>query len=234
MNIAVIPARGGSKRIPKKNIKLFSGKPIIAWSIEAAKKSGLFDKVIVSTDDEEIKEVALKYGAECPFVRPANLSDDFSTTTAVIAHAVQWLNDEHYVVSNVCCIYPTAPILQINDLKLAKQLIDTNEWEYVFSATHFPFQVLRSFTYGTKGEVDMLFKDHLNTRSQDFPLLYQDAGQFYWGKAEAWLLQKKIFDKHSTIIKIPTWRVRDIDTQDDWDEAEKIFSKINGQTDEHK
>jgi pseudaminic acid cytidylyltransferase len=228
VNIAVIPARGGSKRIPKKNIKLFSGKPIIAWSIETANKSGLFDRVIVSTDDDEIKQVSLKYGAECPFVRPANLSDDYATTTAVMAHALQWLNNESYKVSKACCIYPTAPLLQLEDLKSAKQLFDSGLWEFVFSATQLPSQVFRSFKNGASGELEMLFTDYFNIRTQDLPDLYQDAGQFYWGTAEAWLLQKKIFEKHSTIIKIPAWRIRDIDTFDDWDAAEKIFNQING------
>lgn len=228
MIVAIIPARGNSKRISGKNIKLFSGKPIIAWSIEAALNSNLFEKVIVSTDDENIKQVAISYGAECPFVRPDALSDDFATTTAVMAHAVQWLNEQSYKVSKACCIYPTAPLLQFEDLKFAKDLIDSDNWEFVFSATQLPPQVFRSFMYGDNGGVEMLFKNHFKTRSQDLPELYQDAGQFYWGKAEAWLLQKKIFEKHSTIIKIPAWRVRDIDTHDDWDAAEKIFNQING------
>lgn len=228
MNVAIIPARGNSKRIPGKNIKQFCGKPIIAWSIEAAKNSELFDKVIVSTDDEKIREVAISYGAECPFIRPPELSDDFASTTAVIAHAVQWLDDQSYDVDKACCIYPTAPILQLDDLKSAKQLIDSDQWEFVFSATPLPPQVFRSFKYGNNGEVEMLFSDYFNTRSQDLPELYQDAGQFYWGKAQAWLLNKKIFEKHSTIIKIPAWRVRDIDTYEDWDAAEKIFNQING------
>ena len=226
MIVAIIPARGNSKRIPGKNIKLFSGKPIIGWSIEVALDSKLFDRVIVSTDDEKIREVAISYGAECPFVRPADLSDDFATTTAVMTHAVKWLNDHSYDVSEACCIYPTAPLLQLEDLKSAKQLIDSNEWAYVFSATQLPPQVFRSFKHGDNGEVEMLFEDYLNTRSQDLPELYQDAGQFYWGTAEAWLLQKKIFAKDSTIVKLPAWRVRDIDTHDDWDAAEKIFNQL--------
>lgn len=226
LKVAVIPARGNSKRIPGKNIKEFSGKPIIAWSIQSAIASDLFDKIIVSTDDEKIKEVAVSYGAECPFTRPAVLSDDFTSTTAVISHAVQWLIDQSYDVDKVCCIYPTAPILQLEDLKSAYQLIDSDQWDFVFSATQLPPHIFRSFKHGVTGEIEMLFKDYFNTRSQDLPELYQDAGQFYWGKAEAWLLQKKIFDKHSTIIKIPAWRVKDIDTYDDWDAAEKIFNQL--------
>lgn len=228
MNVAIIPARGNSKRIPGKNIKPFCGKPIIGWSIEAAIASEVFDRIIVSTDDEQIAKVATNYGAECPFVRPAYLSDDFATTTAVIAHAIEWLKDQSYDVDKVCCIYPTAPLLDITDLKSAKQLIDSEQWEFVFSATQIAPHVFRSFKHDANGAIEMLFDDYFNARSQDLPELYQDAGQFYWGKAQAWLSQKKIFEKHSTMIKIPPWRVRDIDTFDDWDAAEKIFNKING------
>lgn len=234
MNIAVIPARGGSKRIPRKNIRRFSGKPIIVWSIEAAKKSNLFDKIIVSTDDAEIAEIAIENGAECPFVRPQDLSDDYATTAAVVAHATKWLIDQSISVSAVCCIYPTAPLLQVEDLKIAKSLLNTEKWEYVFSATQFDPQVLRSFKCGIDGHIEMLFPDYFNTRTQDLPAILHDAGQFYWGKTDAWLRQKKIFDKYSTCVEIPNWRVRDIDTENDWVEAEKIFKLIREQENEYR
>lgn len=226
MNIAVIPARSGSKRIPRKNIKQFYGKPIIAWSIEAAKKSNLFDMIVVSTDDEEIAEIATYYGAVCPFIRPAELSDDYTSTSTVISHAAKWLLNSTREVQNICCIYPTAPLLQVEDLKFAKDLMDKGRWEYVFSATKYEPQILRSFKQGVGGEVEMLFPDYFNSRTQDLPGVYHDAGQFYWGKLNAWTMQKKIFDKHSTFLEIPSWRVKDIDTENDWIEAEQIFKLI--------
>lgn len=234
MNVAIIPARGGSKRIPRKNIRLFSGKPIIAWSIDVARKSNLFDRVIVSTDDAEIADVAVKHGAECPFVRPKELSDDFATTTAVISHAINWLIDQSNDISAVCCIYATAPLLQTEDLITAKNLLDSGSWQYVFSATKLDPSVLRSFKRDSDGHLEMLLPDYFNTRTQDLPNIFHDAGQFYWGNAGAWLEQKKIFDRRSTCIEIPQWRVQDIDTENDWIEAERIFKLIREQENERK
>lgn len=225
MKIAVIPARGGSKRIPRKNIKSFCGKPMIAWSIEAAKASSLFDKIIVSTEDIEIAEVAKQWGAEVPFMRPADLSDDYTAVTDVIAHATQWALDREWPVSAVCCIYATAPFVQVEDLKRGWEALETGGWAYAFSATNFASPIFRSFKQAADGGVEMFFPEYFSTRTQDLPTALHDAGQFYWGRPSAWAKGKRIFDRHSIPIVIPRWRVQDIDTQDDWRLAE-IFSSV--------
>lgn len=222
MKIAVIPARGGSKRIPRKNIKLFCGKPMIAWSIDAAKVSGLFDHVMVTTDDPEIAEVAKSWGAEVPFLRPAELSDDYAGTTEVIAHATQWALAQGWPLSAVCCIYATAPFVQAGDLKLGLQALESGPWEYAFSATDFAAPIFRSFRQQPEGGIEMFFPEHFLTRSQDLPVALHDAGQFYWGIHSAWTKGKRIFDLHSIPVIIPRWRVQDIDNEDDWARAEII------------
>jgi pseudaminic acid cytidylyltransferase len=226
MNIAVIPARGGSKRIPRKNIKDFCGKPMIVWSIEAAKTSGLFDHIIVSTDDAEIAEVARHNGAKVPFMRPAALSDDYTGTTEVIAHATQWAIDQGFDMDAVCCIYATAPFVQVEDLKLGWKLLKSGEWAYAFTATDFASPIFRSFRQNADGGIEMFFSEHFTTRSQDLPKALHDAGQFYWGRPAAWIEGKRIYDHHSTLILIPRWRVQDIDTLDDWKRAELIFNQL--------
>lgn len=220
MRIAVIPARGGSKRIPRKNIKLFYGKPMIAWSLEAAKTSGLFDQIIVSTDDDEIAEVAKNWGAEVPFMRPAELSNDYTGTTPVIAHATQWALDQRLDVAAVCCIYATAPFVQAGDLKCGWEALNSGDWDYAFTVTDFAAPIFRSFKQTAEGGIEMFFSEHFATRSQDLPVALHDAGQFYWGRPTAWLKGMRIFDRHSKPVLIPRWRVQDIDTQDDWKRAE--------------
>jgi pseudaminic acid cytidylyltransferase len=226
MNIAIIPARGGSKRIPRKNIKPFQGKPMIAWSIEAARTSGLFDHIIVSTDDAEIADVARQFGAEVPFVRPASLSDDHAGTTEVIAHATQWALDQGWPVEAVCCIYATAPFLQPADLARGISSLRSGDWAYAFSVTDYAGPIFRSFQVAPNGGVEMFFPEHFSKRSQDLPQAYHDAAQFYWGKPDAWLSGKTIFGKHSAPIIIPRWRVQDIDTVEDWHRAEILAQLI--------
>lgn len=231
MKIAVIPARGGSKRIPRKNIKDFCGKPMIAWSIEAANASGLFDHIIVSTDDTEIAGVAKQWGAEVPFMRPAELADDHAATTEVIAHATQWALGQGWPVSAVCCIYATAPFVQVEDLKRGLEAIESGDWAYAFTVTDFAAPIFRSFKQTADGGIEMFFPEHFSTRSQDLPTALHDAGQFYWGRPSAWLEGKRIFDRHSIPVVIPRWRVQDIDTQDDWKRAEIFAPAIScGQT----
>ena len=225
--IAVIPARGGSKRIPRKNIKPFGGKPMIAWSIEAARKSALFDHIIVSTDDAEIAEVSKQWGAELPFMRPAELSNDHAGTTEVIAHATQWALDQGWLVNAVCCIYATAPFVQADDLNRGLEALKGGEWAYAFAATEYPAPIFRSFRKLPSGGLEMFFPEHYLTRSQDLPTALHDAGQFYWGPPSAWLEGKRVFDKHSVPIGIPRWRVQDIDTEDDWLRAELMFRAFN-------
>ncbi len=226
MKIAVIPARGGSKRIPRKNIKPFCGKPMIAWSIEAAKSSGLFDHIIVSTDDKEVAEVAKQWGAEVPFTRPTVLADDYAGTAPVIAHATQWALDQGFDVDAVCCIYATAPFIRVADLKDGWSDLQSGDWEYVFTATDFAAPIFRSFQRTSEGGIQMFFPEHVLTRSQDLPVALHDAGQFYWGRASAWLQERRVFDRYSKPLLIPRWRVQDIDTVDDWARAEMIASII--------
>jgi N-acylneuraminate cytidylyltransferase len=228
MNIAIIPARGGSKRIPRKNIKEFCGKPMIAWSIEAAKTSGLFDRIIVSTNDTEIAAVAKQWGAEVPFMRPDELSNDYTGTTEVIAHATRWFLNQGLDVTAVCCIYATAPFLQVADLRCGLEALNSGDWNYAFTVTDFAAPIFRSFKQTSEGGIEMFFPEHFSTRSQDLPTALHDAGQFYWGRPAAWLEGKCIFAWHSKPVVIPRWRVQDIDTQDDWERAEILAPIIIG------
>ena len=226
MRLAVIPARGGSKRIPRKNIKEFCGKPMIAWSIEAAISSNLFERIIVSTDDPEIAEVAQKFGAEVPFYRPADLSDDHTGTTEVVAHATKWATEHHQEIEGVCCIYATAPFIQVNDLKKAWEEMNSGDWDFSFVATDFPAPIFRSFKQVSNGGIEMFYAEHFLARSQDLPTALHDAGQFYWGRPRAWVEGRRVFDRRSIPVIIPRWRVQDIDTAEDWTRAELMFQSI--------
>lgn len=226
MNIAIIPARGGSKRIPRKNIKPFHGKPMIAYSIETAVSSGCFDRVLVSTDDEEIADVARQYGAEVPFMRPSEIADDFATTMDVMKHAVDWCSEQGWLVENVCCIYATAPFLQTKSLLDGLDILEASPIDYVFSATTFPFPIQRSLNVNKDGMVEMFYPEHMNTRSQDLPEAIHDAGQFYWGKADSYANQKAFFTSRSKAVLLPRKRVQDIDTPEDWEFAEALYSAL--------
>jgi len=228
MKSAAIPARGGSKRIPRKNLKPFSGKPMIAWSIEAAKSSGLFDRIIVSTDDAEIAEVAKQWGAEVPFMRPDALSNDHAGTTPVIAHATQWALAQGMDVEAVCCIYATAPFVQVDDLKRGWEALESGDWDYAFTVTDFSAPIFRAFRQTKEGGIEMFYPEHFAARSQDLPVALHDAGQFYWGRPAAWIEGKRIFDHRSKPVLIPRWRVQDIDTPDDWERAEILAPIIMG------
>jgi N-acylneuraminate cytidylyltransferase len=226
MNVAVIPARGGSKRIPRKNIKEFCGKPMIAWPIEEAKESGLFDHIIISTDDEEIAEVAKLCGAEVPFMREAELSDDYTGTIEVIAHAVSWMHEQDWKPEAVCCIYATSVFVIKDDLLKGFDALNTGKWQYAISVTDFEYPIFRSFRKLPSGGVEMFFPEHYSTRSQDLPTALHDAGQFCWGRPSAWLEKKQVFDSTARPILIPRWRVQDIDTEDDWIRAELLYKAI--------
>jgi N-acylneuraminate cytidylyltransferase len=227
VNVAVIPARGGSKRIPRKNIKDFRGKPMIAWTIEKANQSGLFSRVIVSTDDDEIADVAIQCGAEVPFKRPRELSDDYTGTVKVIAHATQWMLDEGMPAISVCCIYATAPFLQSEDLSRGLKTLESGDWAYAFSVTDYPSPIFRAFRERPEGGVEMFFPEHRKKRSQDLPVALHDAAQFYWGRPHSWVGNKPIFDRHSAAVIIPRWRVQDIDSEDDWRRAELLHQLMN-------
>ena len=226
MKVAVIPARGGSKRIPRKNIREFAGKPMIAHSINCALESGLFERVIVSTDDEEISGVARDFGAEVPFLRPEELSDDHTGTTEVIAHSIDYLRSQGAKLSAVCCIYATAPFIRQEDLKEGLRVLEAGNWQYVFSATNFAFPIFRSLQKNAEGGLEMFFPKHFNSRSQDLPEALHDAGQFYWGRPQAWLDHVRIFDTASTVVTIPRWRVQDIDTFEDWERAQLMWQVL--------
>lgn len=228
--IAIIPARGGSKRIPRKNIKPFLGKPVIAYTIEAAANSGVFDRIVVSTDDEEIASVAQSCGAEAPFRRPAALANDYADTIAVIAHATAWLADHGTSLLAVCCLYATAPFLQPESICAGLKILQSGNWDFVFSATTFPYPVFRAFTLLPDGGLSMLQPEHFRTRSQDLPEAWHDAAQFYWGTPRAWLEGKPIFGERSTVIKLPRWQVQDIDTPEDWIVAERLFQVARKET----
>ena len=226
MTLAIIPARGGSKRIPLKNIKLFCGKPMMAWAIEAALQSGCFEQVVVSTDDPETADVARHYGAQVPFIRPAALSDDHTGTTAVVAHAIEWLAAQSPPPAQVCCLYATAPFVSVADLRRGLALLTETGADYAFAVTRYAFPVQRAIRITATGRAAMFSPEYFNTRSQDLEEAYHDAGQFYWGQAKAWLDQKMIFSPTSVPLVLPRHRVQDIDTPEDWAHAERLFKII--------
>lgn len=230
MRIAVIPARGGSKRIPRKNIKPFRGRPMIGWSIAAAFESGCFDRVIVSTDDEEIASVATACGAEVPFMRPPSLSDDHTPTIPVIAHAIEQLRTGASDVAAVCCIYATAPLLSANDLRRGYELLATSGCSYVFPAVSYPSPIQRAFRVNEEGMVQMFWPEQFNTRSQDLEPAYHDAGQFYWGRPDAWHGGTPIFTPDSRALIVPRYRVADIDSMEDWEQAELLAELLGSRT----
>ena len=220
--LCVIPARGGSKRVPRKNIREFCGKPIIGWSIEAAQESRYFERIIVSTDDEEIAKVAQDWGAEVPFMRPTELSDDMTGTIPVIAHAIDMTEQQDGPYDAVCCIYATAPFIRQLDIAAGKQHIE-NGWAFAFPVTEFPAPIFRSFRVQPNGGVEMFFPKQFATRSQDLETAYHDAGQFYWGTAAAWKSGQPLFGPNSAAIQVTRRVVQDIDTEEDWIIAERMF-----------
>jgi pseudaminic acid cytidylyltransferase len=226
MNIAIIPARGGSKRIPRKNIKVFCGKPMIAWSIETALKSGCFDHVIVSTDDDEIAEISERYGAEVPFRRPAELADDYTATRPVINHAIHEVEQLYGRVTGICTIYPTAPFLQIGDLKKGERALQEGRWDFAFSVASYSCPIQRALKISDGGGIEMFCPEFRTTRSQDLEPAYHDAGQFYWGRRAAFLEGNPTFSGDSCPVVLPSWRVVDIDTLEDWERAERLFEAL--------
>ena len=226
MKIAVIPARGGSKRILRKNIKEFCGKPMIAHAISAAKQSDLFEHVVVSTDDEEIARIANEYGAETPFRRPAELADDYTPTVPVIAHAITACQALGWHIDYACCIYPGVPFIQIDDLKRGFELLQVSQAAYSFPITEFPSAIQRALRRLPSGQMQPFYPEYELTRTQDLEHAYHDAGQFYWGKPEAWLTNKNVHS-NGVGLPIPNWRVVDIDTPDDWARAEILYTALN-------
>ena len=226
MKVAIIPARGGSKRIPRKNVRLFAGKPIIAHSIGAALDSGCFDRVIVSTDDVEIAAVAREWGAETPFVRPPELADDHTGTNAVVKHAINWLAEQGTPATYACCIYATAPFVQARYLQEGLARLLERRRGYAFSVTSFPFPIQRAIRINAEGAVEAIWPENIFRRSQDLEEAFHDAGQFYWGSTDAYLTDEVVFSPASVPIVLPRHLVQDIDTFEDWRRAELMFRVI--------
>ncbi|MBC5858371.1 pseudaminic acid cytidylyltransferase [Campylobacter jejuni] len=225
-NLCIIPARGGSKRIPKKNIIDFLGKPLIAYSIENALNSGIFDEVVLSSDDEAIIKTALKYGAKAPFVRDEKLSDDYASSTSVVQNAIEILQNQNQIYDNVCCLYATAPLLSKDILKQAYEKFIQNQSKFLFAATEFEYPIQRAFYLNENNQVHMFDEKYYKSRSQDLAKAYHDAGAFYFGTSKAWLKEDFIFKSHSSVFILPRNLVCDIDTLQDLEFA-KILYKAN-------
>ena len=226
MNICIIPARGGSKRIPRKNIKNFCGQPMISWSIKAALNCRSFGRVIVSTDDDEIAEISRQYGADVPFKRSKSLSDDHTSTIPVIKNAIKWLEMNNEKVDSICCLYPTAPFIEETYIEEGlRKLIETNA-SYSISVTSFPYPIQRAIKVTKNERLKMFFPENIDKRSQDLEKSFHDAGQFYWGKRSAWMKEERILDQNTVPVYIPRYKVQDIDDEEDWIQAERIFNKL--------
>ena len=230
-NLAIIPARGGSKRIPRKNIKPFLGKPIIAYSIEAAIKSNLFNEVMVSTDDEEIVKIAKQYGAKVPFLRSNDNANDFAVLADVVEEVVSNYSQNNQVFENICCILPTAPFVTSTKIIEAYKTLSNNNFDSVFPVLEFSFPIQRSLKI-EDNKVVMVWNEHLNSRSQDLEARYHDSGQFYWIKTQSFLTEKKLLTNDSGAIIISQLEAQDIDTETDWKLAEiKYKIMLNDQED---
>ncbi len=229
MRLCVIPARGGSQRIPKKNIRPFAGRPMLAWPVATALASGLFERVVVSTDDESIAQIARDCGAEVPFIRPADLSDAHTGTNAVVRHAIEWHQTHGQTVEYACCLYATAPLVRAADLSAAFDRLQVSGKSFVFSVTRFDFPIQRALRLGSTGEVEAIYPQYRNARSQDLEPAWHDAGQFYWGTAQAFLRDTVLYSSDSLGYPLPTHRVQDIDCEDDWLRAELLFEILRQQ-----
>lgn len=223
MTVAIIPARGNSKRIPRKNIRPFGGLPMISYSITAARNTNLFDRVIVSTDSDEIAETAVKYGAEVPFMRPASLAGDIVGIGAAVAHALEWLSESGYPVKTACCIYATAPLIQPEHICRGYELFKNSGAASAMSVTSFAFPVQRALLIGEQGNLHPVSLKGWQTRSQDLPEAYHDAGQFVWLDVDAFLEIREFLMDKTVPVLIPRHFVQDIDTPEDWETAEMML-----------
>lgn len=224
--VAIIPARGGSKRIPRKNVKLFAGRPMIAHSIEAARASGVFDRIVVSTDDAEIMETARACGAEAPFSRPPELANDHAGTDEVLIHALTWLSEHGAAPGYACCLYATAPFVRPGDLARGLQLLKEKGATTAFSVTSFPYTIFRALKINEQGRLEMFWPENRLKRSQDLPESWHDAGQFYWMDVPKYLRERRLFSADSVPVVLPRYLVQDIDTPEDWETAEHMFSNL--------
>jgi len=224
-NLCVIPARGGSKRIPRKNIKPFMGMPIIAYSIEAALNSGVFDEVMVSTDDEEIADVARQYGASVPFLRSAETSNDYATTVDVLLEVVNKYKELGETFDVICCLYSTAPFVTFERLKEAASQI-SEDVDACFTIVQYSYPIQRSLRINESEFVEMKFPEHLNSRTQDLEKVYHDAGQFYFVKTDALVQEKTVWCKRTAPLVLSEFEVQDLDTLTDWQLAEMKYQLL--------
>ncbi len=227
--LAVIPARGGSKRIPRKNIRPFLGVPMLVRTIGLLSSAGVFDRIVVSTDDDEIASIASSAGAEVPFRRPVDLADDVTPTVAVIQHAITAMAAEGSLANLVCCVYPAAVLASAHDIAAALQMIETSGADYAFPVAEYPYPIQRALRRTADGRCQMMWPANQLARSQDLEPVYHDVGQFYWGRVDAWLDGRPIFSEFSRLLIIPHYRVQDIDTPEDWERAELIYEHIHRQ-----
>ncbi|MEE2001199.1 MULTISPECIES: pseudaminic acid cytidylyltransferase [Alkalimonas] len=226
MTIAIIPARGGSKRIPRKNVRLFAGQPMISWPLRMALASGLFERVLVSTDDAEIASVAREEGAEVPFIRPDSLAHDMAATVPVIQHAISELRLPGHEL--ICCLYPTAVFTTADDLREAVQQLQATSADFVMPVTAYTYPLSRALSLDSTGRLAMKAPEYLNSRTQDCDSYYHDVGQFYLGTAAAWMSEKPFYEQMVQGMTIPRYRAHDIDTPDDWQLAEVLFRHLPG------
>lgn len=226
MRLAIIPARGGSKRIARKNIRPFAGKPVMAYSIAAALDSGCFDQVIVSTDDLEIADVARDCGAQVPFMRPPELADDHTVLADVIVHAINWFEGRAQPVEAACCVFATAPFVRAADLRDGWQALSAGGKAFAIAVTSFPFAVQRAVRILPDGSLDAMYPQYARTRSQDLEAAWHDAGQFCWGTRDAFVQRLPAFAPHTAAVQLPRHRVQDLDTPEDWHRAELMYEVL--------
>lgn len=225
MKIAIIPARGGSNRIPRKNIKSFFGSPMISYAINVARDSEVFDEIIVSTDDSNIATIATRLGARVPFVRPKEFSDDFSSTVDVIVHAIRECESLGWNLDSVCCIYPCVPFLTVEDLLTSLTKLSEHPDKFIFPVCRFSSPLQRALGLDAQGHCFSVFPEFSGTRTQDLPEYYFDTGQFYIGNRDTWM-RKESIHQFAHVFVIPSWRVVDIDTQEDWLRAEYLYQAL--------
>jgi pseudaminic acid cytidylyltransferase len=222
-SVAIITARGGSKRIPRKNIKLFLDKPIISYSIQSALNSGIFEEVMVSTDDEEIAAIAKDHGASLPFMRSTENSNDYAGTAEVLIEVISQYRKIKRNFDTACCIYPTAPFVTAEKLKKAFDLLREKNADSVLPVTEFSYPILRSLKVNEQGQIEMNWPQYYSSRSQDLPKSYHDSGQFYFLNVESLLHHKKLFMPNSFPLIVPETEVQDIDNETDWKLAEMKY-----------
>ena len=227
--VAVIPARIGSRRIPKKNIKLFLGKTLISYSIQAAKESGVFDRIVVSTDSLEIADIAKQCGAEIPFIRPPELSGDHTTTDDVLLHSLNWFNTNWGQTDYVCLLYST-PFARPEYIKKGLELIIQEKATTAFTVTTFPYPIFRAMKVDGRGRMEMFWPENRHARSQDFPEAIHDAAQFYWIDSRKYAVDKHLFSSDSVPIMLPRKYAQDIDTQEDWERAEIMYTALKSES----